>query len=139
MANKIGIFREGIYPSGGIETWLFNIAKRWGKTHDITIYFENADDKQLRRLQRLIRCVEYVGQDIEVDTAIWCYDFLGFHTTKAKRKIHGKKSKVNYKPVMVKNITSFDLLLPDGSWLEPNHVAVVDGYDGKTKGLKIVK
>ena len=346
--GKIGIFRDGIYPSGGIETWLFNIAKRWGKTHDITIYFDNADDKQLRRLQRLVRCVEYVGQDIEVDTAIWCYDFLGFNTTKARRKIHvvhadyghrysfnkgdelipkinevyavsrraaisaeklfgrkvevlynplswevpeepikiisatrlthekglermvkldkeldasgieyawdiytpsyrdenitsrfsdnvtfkkpimsiiermkksnfvvqlsdtesfgytiveamalgiplvvtdiavlpelginkhnaiivplrkycvnynnivkqilakapyrpptsnydkilGKKSKVNYKPVMVKNIASFDLMLPDGSWLKPKHVAVVDNYDGKTKGLKIVK
>lgn len=85
---KIGIFRDGIYPSGGIETWLFNIAKRWGKTHDITIYYDNADDKQLRRLQRLVRCEEYVGQDIQVDTAIWCYDFLGFNTTKAKRKIH---------------------------------------------------
>ena len=345
---KIGIFRDGIYPSGGIETWLFNIAKRWGKTHDITIYFENADDKQLRRLQRLVRCVEYVGQDIEVDTAIWCYDFLGFNTTKARRKIHvvhadyghrysfnkgdelipkvnevyavsrraaisaeklfgrkvevlynplswevpeeqikiisatrlthekglermvkldkaldasgieytwdiytpsysdekitsrfsknvtlkkpimsilermkksnfvvqlsdtesfgytmveamtlgiplvvtdiavlpelginkrnaiivplrkyfvdysnivkqilakapyrpptsnydkilGKKSKVDYKPVMVKNTTSFDLMLPDRSWIEPKHIAVVDGYDGKTKGLKVVK
>ena len=22
---KIGIFREGIYPSGGIETWLYNL------------------------------------------------------------------------------------------------------------------
>ena len=43
---KIGIFRDGLYPSGGIETWLFNIAKRWGKTHDITIYYDNADDKQ---------------------------------------------------------------------------------------------
>lgn len=85
---KIGIFRDGIYPSGGIETWLYNIAKRWGKTHDITIYFDNADDVQLKRLQRLVRCEEYVGQDIEVDTAIWCYDFLGFNTTKAKRKIH---------------------------------------------------
>lgn len=85
---KIGIFRDGIFPSGGIETWLYNIAKRWGKTHDITIYYDNADSKQLRRLQRLVRCEEYVGQDIEVDTAIWCYDFLGFNTTKAKRKVH---------------------------------------------------
>lgn len=345
---KIGIFRDGIYPSGGIETWLYNIAKRWGKTHDITIYFDNADDQQLRRLQRLVRCEEYVGQDIEVDTAIWCYDFLGFHTTKAKRKIHvvhadygyrykfnkgdelipkvhevyavsrkaadsaeklfgckvdvlynplgwetprkpisiisatrlaqekglermvkldqalsgagvdyhweiytpsysdekitsrfsnnvtfkkpimsilekikksdfvvqlsdtesfgytiveamtlgvplvvtniavlpelginkhnaiivplrkyfvnynnivkqiiakspyrpptsdygkllGKKTKVNYRPTMVKNITSFDIMLPDGSWLEPKHVTAIDNYDGKTKGLKVVK
>ena len=345
---KIGIFRDGIYPSGGIETWLYNIAKRWGSTHDITIYYNNADNKQLRRLQRLVRCEEYIGQDIEVDTAIWCYDFLGFHTTKARRKIHvvhadygyrynfnkgdelipkvnevyavsrkaavsaerlfgckvdvlynplswetperqiriisatrlthekglermvklhqaldragvnyqweiytpsyneeeitsrfsknvvfkkpvmsilekikkadfvvqlsdtesfgytiveamtlgiplvvtdiavlpelginkynsiivplrkycvnynnivkhiiakspyrppvsdyekllGKKSRVNYKPVMVKNIASFDLMLPDGNWLEPKHITAVDSYDGKIKGLKVVK
>lgn len=345
---KIGIFRDVIYPSGGIETWLYNIAKRWGSTHDITIYYDNADNKQLRRLQLLVRCEEYIGQDIEVDTAIWCYDFLGFNTTKAKRRVHvvhadyghrynfnkgdelipivnevyavsrkaaasaerlfgrkvnvlynplswetperqiriisatrltrekglermvklhqaldkagvnyqweiytpsyseeaitsrfsknvvfkkpvmsilekikksdfvvqlsdtesfgytigeamalgiplvvtgiavlpelginkynaiivplrkycvnynnivkhiiakspyrppvsdyekllGKKSRVNYKPVMVKNIASFDLMLPDGSWLEPKHITVVDNYDGKTKGLKIVK
>jgi len=346
---KIGIFRDVIYPSGGIETWLYNIAKRWGSTHDITIYYDNADNKQLRRLQRLVRCEEYIGQDIEVDTAIWCYDFLGFNTVKAKRKVHvvhadyghrynfnkgnelipmvdevyavslkaaasaerlfgrkvdvlynplswevpkeeaikiisatrltqekglermvkldkaldasvieytweiytpsysdekitsrfsdnvtfkkpimsilermkksnfvvqlsdtesfgytmveamtlgiplvvtdiavlpelginkrnaiivplrkycvnynnivkhiiakspyrppvsdyekllGKKSRVNYKPVMVKNIASFDLMLPDGCWLKPKHITAVDSYDGKTKGLKIVK
>ena len=347
---KIGIFRDVIYPSGGIETWLYNIAKRWGSTHDITIYYDNADDKQLRRLQRLVRCEEYIGQNVELDTAIWCYDFLGFNTTKAKRKVHivhadyghrlirnfdkggglvakvnevyavsrkaaasaerlfgcevgvlynplswetperpiriisatrlthekglermvklhqaldragvnyqweiytpsyreegitsrfsknvifkkpvmsilekikkadfvvqlsdtesfgytiveamtlgiplvvtdiavlpelginkrnaiivplrkycvnynnivkhiiakspyrppvsdyekllGKKSRVNYKPVMVKNIASFDLMLPDGCWLEPKHITALDSYDGKTKGLKIVK
>lgn len=94
---KIGIFRDGIYPSGGIETWLYNIAKRWGKTHDITIYYDNADEVQLKRLQRLVRCEEYVGQEIKVDTAIWCYDFLGFPTTKAKRKIHIVHADYRYK------------------------------------------
>jgi len=85
---KIGIFRDMIWESGGIETWLYNIAKRWGNTHDITIYYDNSDPKQLKRLQRLVKCIQYEGQDIEVDTAIWCYDFLAFNTTKAKRKIH---------------------------------------------------
>jgi glycosyltransferase involved in cell wall biosynthesis len=54
-------------------------------------------------------------------------------------KILGNQTKVNYKPVFVKNITSFDIMLPDGSWLEPKHVTAIDKYDGKTKGLKIVK
>lgn len=85
---KIGLFRDRIWESGGIETWLYNIAKRWGNTHDITIYYDKSDVKQLRRLQRLVKCVEYEGQDIELDIAIWCYDFLAFNTTKAKRKIH---------------------------------------------------
>lgn len=85
---SIAFFRDGLFPSGGIETWLYNISKRWGNTHDITIYYDHADPKQLDRLQRLVRCIEYVGQDIETDTAVWCYDFLGFDTTKAKRKVH---------------------------------------------------
>lgn len=88
MGNRIGIFRSCIFQSGGIETWLYNIAKRWGSTHDITIIYDNADTKQLNRLRTLVKCVEYVGQDLQFDTAIWCYDFLGFETTKAKRKIH---------------------------------------------------
>lgn len=85
---KIGIFRDGIYETGGIETWLYNIAVMYGKTHDITIYYDNSDSKQIKRLQKLVKCVLYQGQDIEVDTAIWCYDFLGYDTTRAKRRIH---------------------------------------------------
>lgn len=85
---KIGIFRSGFWAAGGVETWIYNIARRWGKTHDITIIYDNADPKQIDRLRELVKCVEYVGQDFEFDTAIWCYDFLGFNNTKAKRKIH---------------------------------------------------
>lgn len=85
---KIGIFRSGFWAAGGMETWIYNIAKRWGKTHDITVVYDNADPKQIDRLRELVKCVEYVGQDFEFDTAVWCYDFLGFEKTKAKRKIH---------------------------------------------------
>lgn len=86
--NKICIFRDVIYQSGGIETWLYNIAAIYGKTHDITIYYDTADKLQLLRLARLVRCIKYEGQDIECDTGIWCYDFLGKDTTKAKKTIH---------------------------------------------------
>lgn len=85
---KIGIFRSGFWVAGGMETWIYNIAKRWGSTHDITVIYDNAEAKQIDRLRELVKCVEYVGQDFEFDTAIWCYDFLGLETTKAKRKIH---------------------------------------------------
>lgn len=85
---KVAILRNDIYQSGGIETWLYNIAKKYNTIHDITIYYDRADKKQLRRLQKLVRCVEYTGQNISVDTAIWCYDFLGFNTVTAKRKVH---------------------------------------------------
>lgn len=86
--NKICIFRDMIFQSGGIETWLYNIATLYGKTHDITIYYDTADKDQLHRLAKLVRCVQYYGQKIECDIGIWCYDFLGRSTTKAKKSIH---------------------------------------------------
>lgn len=51
----------------------------------------------------------------------------------------GKATKVDYKPIMVKNTTSFELELPGGGWLQPKHVTTMDEYDGKIKGLEIVK
>lgn len=85
---KIAIFREDIAPIGGIETWLYNIAEQYHKTHDITIYYGNIDKKQLIKLSRLVKVIEYVGQEIHVDRAIFCYDFLGFNTVKAKKRIY---------------------------------------------------
>lgn len=86
--NRIGIFRSDIQGAGGIETWLYNVAVKYGKTHDITVYYGSADSAQLDRLLHLVKCVEYTGQDIELDTAIWCYDFLGYETVKAGRTVH---------------------------------------------------
>ena len=56
MANRIGIFRADIWSAGGIETWLYTMAKRWGRTHDITIYYGKIADNQLRKLGSLVRC-----------------------------------------------------------------------------------
>lgn len=87
-SKKICIFRNDLFQAGGIETWLYNIAYIYGKTHDITIYYDTGDKEQIYRLARLVKCKRYEGQDIKCDVAIWCYDFLGYETTKAKRKIH---------------------------------------------------
>ena len=85
---KIAIFRSDITPIGGIETWLYNIALQYHKTHDITIYYGNIDKKQFIRLSRLVKVEEYTGQKIRADRAIFCYDFMGFETVKAKKKIY---------------------------------------------------
>lgn len=47
---------RGISQIGGIETFLYEIAKKYG-TWDITVVYEEADFKQLRRLTRLVRCI----------------------------------------------------------------------------------
>ena len=84
----IAIFREQIMPVGGMETWIYYLAKQYGKSHDITFYYGYADAEQLKRLKKLIRCVKYEGQPVECDTAIYCYDMMGEENTTAKKKIH---------------------------------------------------
>lgn len=86
--GKVGIFREYIASMGGIETWLDNIADQFGKTHDLTIYYGSIDKQQKLMLSKRVKLVEYTGQDIRLDRAIFCYDFLGFKTVKAKKKIY---------------------------------------------------
>lgn len=98
----IAIFRKDIIAAGGIETWLYYLAKRYGKTHDITIYYKRADPKQLHRLSKLVRCIKYNGQDIECDKAIYCYDFMGLSTTHAREEnihiVHADYEEINLQP-----------------------------------------
>ncbi len=67
-------------PIGGIETWLWNIAKKYGKTHDITVLYSFADKAQLQRLQKLVRVQRYTGQQIQCKRVFVCYDAADFLT-----------------------------------------------------------
>ena len=65
---------------GGIETWLWSIAKKYGESHDITVMYSFADKAQLSRLRRLVRCERYTGQQVRCKRVFVCYDardFLG--------------------------------------------------------------
>lgn len=59
---------------GGVEQWIYYIAKKYSKNHSITLIYNWGAPKQLKRLRKIIRCVKYNGQDIECDTFISCYD-----------------------------------------------------------------
>lgn len=47
---------NGIGKIGGIETFFYELAKKYGD-YDITIVYQYADEMQLRRLTKLVRCV----------------------------------------------------------------------------------
>ena len=49
----------GIGPIGGIETMFYHLAQKYGKTHDITIVYQNCDPKQLARLKPYIRMIRW--------------------------------------------------------------------------------
>lgn len=46
---------------GGIETFFYQIALKYGHTHDITIMYKTGDPDQLQRYMKLVRCVRWDG------------------------------------------------------------------------------
>ena len=59
-------FFRRLSPIGGIETFLYQLAKTHPKS-DITFYYKSADINQLKRLSKYVNCVPYVGQKIKCD------------------------------------------------------------------------
>ena len=55
---------------GGIETWLYYIAKKYN-VGQITILYRYADIEQLKRLEPHIRLIQYIGQPIKCNKIIF--------------------------------------------------------------------
>ena len=66
----IVIYHRYIYEVGGIETWLYYIAKKYN-IGQITILCNGADDKQIKRLSPEIDVVFYTGQEIHCNKIIF--------------------------------------------------------------------
>ena len=47
---------------GGVETWLYEIATKYGKDYDIVVVYDTADPDQLSRLREYVRTVRNEGQ-----------------------------------------------------------------------------
>lgn len=71
---------------GGVETYLYEIAKKYGDL-DITIVYKIADEKQLERMKKKVRCVKYKEQVIECELAFFNYDISIIENVNAKKKI----------------------------------------------------
>lgn len=49
---------------GGCESYIYYLARKY-KKYDITVLYRTANQKQLDRLEKIVRCVRYKGQKIE--------------------------------------------------------------------------
>lgn len=87
MKEDIVFFIGNINYIGGVETWIYEIAKIYSKNRNIVLLYKTADAKQLFRLQKYIKCIKYIGQDIECNKFIFCYDHSAIRTVKAKEYI----------------------------------------------------
>lgn len=59
---------------GGVESFLYYIAKKYGK-YNITIYYSdpNSNKKQIKRLRQYVRVKMYNGEQIKCKKAFWNY------------------------------------------------------------------
>ena len=64
------IYSADIHLIGGIETWLYTIAKTYNDC-DIVILYDTADKKQIERLKKYVRVYKNVNQNIKCNTIIY--------------------------------------------------------------------
>lgn len=106
--KNIFYFRN-IGEIGGIETFLYYLAQKY-RDYDITIIYEEANKEQLKRLKKYVKCVRYVGQNIECEKAFFNYNLEIIDKVKAKEYyqiIHGDYKSTNIKPNTNPKITKY--------------------------------
>lgn len=71
---------------GGVETWLYNIAKKY-KDLDIAIMYDTGSKPQIDRIRECVRTIHYEGQHIKCKRAFFNYAMLGIDNIEAEEYI----------------------------------------------------
>ena len=99
---------------GGCERFLAEIAKKYGIDHDIEIWYERGDSKQIERLSKFVRCRKWTKPQIiecEKFFANFNLEICADGYVKAKEYyfvVHANFHKLGYKP----NVASVEHLNP---------------------------
>lgn len=75
---------HSIQELGGVETYLWEIAKKYN-AYDVVVAYTEANGKQLERLRKLVRCIK-INQPIECEQCFFAYEF-NFDLVKADKYI----------------------------------------------------
>lgn len=67
-------FFHTINTIGGVETFFYELAKKYARKYDITIYYIKADKYQLKRLQNYVRVIQWNGEEVECENAFFNYN-----------------------------------------------------------------
>lgn len=103
------IIYHNIAKIGGIETFLYYLAKTYSK-YDITIIYKTADEEQLKRLQKYVRCIKYNGQKIKCKRAFFNYNTDIIDNVEAEEYyqiLHGDYKTTGIKPNTHSKITKY--------------------------------
>jgi glycosyltransferase involved in cell wall biosynthesis len=111
MAKYKNIFYfNHINKIGGIETFFYQLAKIYSEDNDITIFYKTADEKQLKRLKKLVRCVRWKNEEIECEKAFFNFNLDAIDKIKADEYIqmlHGDYKAMGIKPNMHPKINKY--------------------------------
>lgn len=96
---------------GGTEQFLYEIAKKYNE-YDITIYYDEADETQLNRLKKLVRCKKRnKGKVVKCDKAFFNFNIDMIDEIEAKEYYfvcHANYEQIGYKPpIENKKITHY--------------------------------
>ena len=109
MDKYANIFYCNPAAIGGIETFIYYIAQKY-KEYDITVVYRYADEKQLERLKKHVRCVRYNNQKIKCKKAFFNYNIDIIDNIEAEEYyqiIHGDYNAVNIPYKIDKRITKY--------------------------------
>ena len=70
---------------GGVETYCYEMAVKFGKEYDITVLYQNGDPQQMMKIAKVCRTIRITNADkVECDVFIfgWGWDFLSNVTAK---------------------------------------------------------
>ena len=97
-------------PIGGIETFYYQLAKRFYDS-DITIVYQTADKAQLRRLKKYVRCVKFTkGSIIKCEKIFFNFNLDIINNVEAKEYnllLHGVYKKLGLAPPQHPKINNY--------------------------------
>ena len=73
---------------GGVEQWMYYIAKHYGKTKDFIVLYRDGDRGQIERLARKCKVMIYNGEKVKCENAIFCYGFDIINNIEATNYYH---------------------------------------------------
>lgn len=108
---KNAIIIPHINVIGGVETFAYELAKKYSKDYDITVIYQDADPAQLARLKKYVRVIRWRGQEINCEKAFVAYgthDILAhIHATEIWWMLHADYKAYGISPILDDRITGF--------------------------------
>lgn len=88
IETKTMFFIESFNSIGGVEQWMYYIAKHYGKSKDFIVLYRDGDKAQIRRIAKHCRIKYYDNEKVKCENAIFCYHFSIIGNVEAKNYYH---------------------------------------------------